>query len=95
MLKPSSIVSRNVQVQLAETEVDREAVMLRLDTGICYGLNKVGTVLWQQITGPVTIAEICAALLARYDIDAETCERQVLELLGEMQAEDLISVAEH
>ena len=95
MLKPSSIVSRNTQVQLVETEVDREVVMLRLDTGICYGLNKVGTILWQQITGPVTIAKLCPALLGRYDVDAETCERQVLELLSEMQAEGFISVAEH
>lgn len=95
MLKPSFIVSRNAQAQLVETEVDREAVILRLDTGIGYGLNKVGTTIWQQITGPLTIAEICAALFARYDIDAETCERQVLELLSEMQTEGLISVAEH
>ncbi|HLZ67507.1 MAG TPA: PqqD family protein [Aliidongia sp.] len=69
--------------------------MLRIDTGICYGLNKVGTAVWQQITGPVTVAEICTALLARYDIDAETCERQVQELLGELHAEGLISIAEH
>ena len=95
MLKSSSIVSRNALVQLAETEVDREAVMLRLDTGICYGLNKVGTVIWRQIAGPVTIAEICGTLLARYDVDAGTCERQVLELLSELQAEGFISVAEH
>lgn len=95
ILKPSSIVSRNAQTQLVETEVDREVVMLRLDTGMCYGLNKVGTALWQQITGPVTIATICTTLLRRYDVDAETCERQVLELLSEMHAEGFISIAEH
>ncbi|MBI3676004.1 MAG: PqqD family protein [Proteobacteria bacterium] len=77
---------------LIEAEVDGELVALHIDKGVCYGLNKVGSRVWQLIETPAKIGDVCAALTSEFDVDAATCEREVLDLLEELRAEGLIEV---
>lgn len=79
---------------LIEAEVDGELVALHVDKGVCYGLNKVGSRVWQLIETPAKIGDVCATLTHEFDVDAATCEREVLDLLEELRAEDLIEVRE-
>ena len=89
-LSLSAIVVRSEN--FIEAEVDGEVVALHVDKGTCYGLNKVGTRVWQQIASPARIGDICATLLREYKIDQATCEREVLDLLEELRAEGMIGV---
>ena len=75
-------------------EVDHEVVALNIDRGTCYGLNPIGSRIWKIIEDPVTIADICSRLMAEYDVDAATCERQVLDLLEELRSEGLVTTPE-
>ena len=75
---------------LLEADVDGEVVALNVDTGNCYGLNRVGSRVWQLLAAPVAIDDICAKLLTEYAVDHGTCERQVLELLEELRAEGIV-----
>jgi hypothetical protein len=77
---------------LFDAEVDGEIVALHVEKGSCYGLNKVGSRIWQLIEAPTAIGEICATLVSEYKIDPVTCERQVLDLLEELRAEGLIEI---
>jgi hypothetical protein len=40
------------------------------------------------------VAELCEALLREYDVDRETCEREVLEFLNDSNFEGLIQTAD-
>jgi hypothetical protein len=73
-------------------EVDGEVVVLNLDAGTSYGLNKVGTRVWTLIAEPKRIGDICATLTTEYAVDEATCVQQVLELLEELRAEGMIDV---
>jgi hypothetical protein len=77
-----------------EAEADGEVVALNIDTGTCYGLNKIGSRIWILIGEPARIGDLCAKLTSEYDVDSATCERQVLELLTELLAEGLIELRE-
>jgi Coenzyme PQQ synthesis protein D (PqqD) len=77
---------------LIEAEVDGEILALHVDKGTCYGLNKVGSRVWQLIATPISVADLCTALVSEYKVDAATCERQVVDLLEELRAEGLIVV---
>jgi Coenzyme PQQ synthesis protein D (PqqD) len=77
---------------LIEAEVDGEIVALHVEKGTCYGLNKVGSRIWQLVAAPMAIRDVCATLVAEYEVDQTTCERQVLDLLEELRAEGLIEV---
>ena len=43
---------------------------------------------------PVRVDEICDVIEQEYDVDAETCRRDVLRLLGELADHDLLRVVE-
>jgi len=88
ILSAACIVVRRGGVVAAE--VDGEIVALNPDMSTCYGLNKVGSRVWQLIAEPTRVADICTSLVREYDVDQSTCERQVLKLLEELCGEDLI-----
>jgi hypothetical protein len=77
-----------------EAEIDNEVVMLSIAQGTCYGLNLVGSRIWSLLAKPTRIGDLCATLLAEYEVDPRDCERQVLDLLEELRAEGLIVTRE-
>jgi Coenzyme PQQ synthesis protein D (PqqD) len=89
-------VSLNSLVQWSDDQiaatVDREIVILSVERGSYYGLDDVGSEIWQQMASPVRVDTLCEALAAKYDADRATIERDVLALLDKLTAEGLISV---
>jgi hypothetical protein len=88
MLSGRSIVvaaKGQVSCHLAE-----EAVILGLKAGVYYGLNSVGARIWNLIQEPKAVHEIRDAILAEYEVDPDRCERDLLVLLRDLAARDLI-----
>lgn len=79
---------------MLETSVDGEVLALSIEKGACYGMNQVGSQIWNLLLKPTRICDICAALLKAYKVDPDTCEGQVLDLLEELRAEGLIATLE-
>lgn len=77
-----------------EAEIDDEILALSIKQGTCYGMNLVASRIWNLLTKPIRICDLCAALLAVYRVDPEVCERQVLDLLEGLRAEGLIRTLE-
>lgn len=88
-LSSSSVVTRSDG--FIEAEIDNEIVALNIETGTCYGLNRVGSRVWALIAAPSRVEDVCARLIAEYDVEPATCERQVLDLLEELRAEGLVA----
>jgi hypothetical protein len=59
-------------------------VMMSAEQGDYLGLSKVGARIWQLIETPRHVDEICAILLAEFDVTPETCRTDVEEFLGEL-----------
>lgn len=77
-----------------EAEIDGEIVALSIERGICYGMNRVGSRVWNLLAKPLRISDLCATLIAAYRVNSDVCERQVLDLLEEFRAEGLIETLE-
>ena len=77
---------------LIEVEVDGELVALHVENGTCYGFNGTATRIWGLIEQPKRLSELRDALVGEFDVDAETCERQLLELLRELEGDGLIEL---
>jgi hypothetical protein len=75
-----------------DAEIDNEVVALNVESGTCYGLNRVGSRIWRLLADPIRIGDLCSALLIEYEVASDVCERQVLDLLEELRAEGLVSV---
>ncbi len=82
-----------VPEQVMARQVGEETVILDLASGTYFGLDPVGARIWQLMTEGRTLAEVCATMLAEYDVTREEIERDVLGLAKELRAKQLISIA--
>jgi hypothetical protein len=71
-------------------DLDGEAVILDLASGTYFGLNGVGTRVWQLVDAGQSAAQIVDALAAEYDADRATIEQDVARLLDALSARRLI-----
>ena len=69
-----------------------ESAILNLKNTVYYGLNPVGARVWSLLQQPRRISELRDALLEEYEVDADSCERDLLELLQKMRTEGLIEI---
>jgi hypothetical protein len=73
--------------------IDGEVVALDVARGVCYGLDSIGARIWEILEFPVSVQAICTMLCAEYDVELETCRKDVLDLLGELLVENLILIS--
>ena len=71
-------------------ELDADTVILHLDSGLYYGLNEVGTTLWKLLQQPRRIHDLCDAVVAEYDVDRTTCQRDVETVLQRLAQAGLV-----
>lgn len=56
---------------VATQEVDDEIIILDTNTENYFGLNKIGSAIWQVIKEKQVLNEVFETLLERYDVEAE------------------------
>ena len=78
--------------EFMEAEVDGELVALHVDKGTCYGFNATATRIWNLLAEPKTLAELHEALMAEFEVDRATCEREVEPLLRDLEADGLVAI---
>jgi hypothetical protein len=76
------------------TTIDDEVVMLSPRAQAYFGLGTVGSEIWNAIEQPRRVDEICAGLLQQFDIEAETCRREVLDFLNDLVERGLARVVD-
>jgi hypothetical protein len=74
------------------SELQGEAVILDINSGVYYGLNQVGASIWNLIQVPKTVKEIKDALLAEYEVDPQACETDILVLIEDLASKGLIEI---
>jgi hypothetical protein len=85
----SVVVAAKEQVSCA---LGDESAILSLKNSVYYGMDTVGTRIWNLLQQPRSVREVCDAMLDEYDVDRDRMERDLLALLAEMRGEGLIEV---
>ena len=73
-------------------ELAGEVVLLNLQSGVYYGLDAVGSRVWQLLTQSRGVDDVCATLIDEYDVSAETLRADVHRLIGELSEKGLVIV---
>ena len=87
-ISTSVVPSPEVLVQ----ELDGEAVLLNLESERYFGLDDVGTRVWQHLLEHRRLDQVCAELLKEYDVDESTLRADVLRLVQELIEAGIVSV---
>ncbi|MFM2045541.1 MAG: coenzyme synthesis protein [Pseudomonadota bacterium] len=90
MITPDTRVC--ARTDLLSTEVDGEAVMMDVESGLYFTLDPVGTRIWKGLAEPVEVAALCRVLEQEYDAPLPVIERDVLALMQDLAARNLITV---
>jgi hypothetical protein len=71
-----------------------ESVVLGVTKGVYYGLDEVAASIWDRIQTPAVVADVRDAIVAEYEIDEATCERDLMAFLGELEDQGMIEVVD-
>ncbi|HEY6084737.1 MAG TPA: PqqD family protein [Nitrospira sp.] len=74
------------------TTLDGETVLLHLNTGRYYTLNRVGTAIWEGCTGSRSLQDIHAALCERFEAPSERIADDLLALVTQLGHEGLLTL---
>jgi len=72
------------------TSMPGETVILDANGDQYFSLEGIGPRIWQLLEAPATVASIVATIRDEYEVEAGTCERDVVEMLGELIERGLI-----
>ena len=71
-------------------ELDGEMVILNMHSGLYYGIDEVGSRIWQMLEEKIPPAAMIDRLLNEYEIEVGECSRQVMDFLTELEKNNLI-----
>jgi pyrroloquinoline quinone biosynthesis protein D len=76
----------------AETDIDEEIIVMRLDNGELLSLPGTAATIWRLIDGSRDRLALLSALEAQFASDQPQIARDLDELLGELKEAGLIAV---
>jgi ornithine carbamoyltransferase len=86
----------NQKIIFADTvfaqEVDDEMVILDMESENYFGLDEVGTAIWQAMQEKETLQEVFDTLLAQYDVEPEVLETDLSNFVQKLLESGLVEV---
>ena len=89
-INDQSMISR--QTDIVFNKLDDEIVMMSIKNGEYYGLDIIGSRIWEIIEKPVPFKQIIDILKEEFDVTEEQCIIDVKEFLGMLEKKNLIKV---
>jgi hypothetical protein len=79
------VISANLGAELA---------VLDLPGGSYLGFNTTASHVWRLLQDPLTLEQICAAMVAEFEVEPALCEADVQSLLNRLLAAGLITASD-
>jgi hypothetical protein len=76
------------------SQLGDEIVIMSIEKGRYFALDDVAARIWTLMEQPIIVHDLCEGLLAAYDVKADECVADTLELLQRLNHHGLIRVVE-
>ena len=90
MVAKSDIVS--MSPHQVYTTLGSEAVVLELQASNYFGMNDVGTVVWNFLQQPRKVSDIIEHIFNNYEVSAEQAEVEIMSFLQKLADQGLVVV---
>lgn len=91
-LKLKQNVQRNPE--MISSNMDGETVMMSIENGEYYGLNSIGTRIWEIIEKKITIESLINQLTTEFDVTKNDCMQDTLIFLNQLIEKKLVIVSD-
>ena len=71
-----------------------EAVILNLNTGVYFGLDPVGTKIWHLLQEQQSPQKVLDSLLTEYEVSKNQCAQDLLSLLVLLKEKGLLEICD-
>ncbi len=90
IINNQSIIQRSNK--LVSSNMDGETVMMSIENGEYFGLNTVGSRMWELIENPIKVDALIELLLDEFDVSSEQCEMETMEFLNHLLEKKLLTI---
>ena len=77
---------------IISADLGGEAVMMQLESYRYFGLDEIATQIWEMMSEPISVANLCDQLLLQYEVERATCERDLLAYLNGLLNDGLLAI---
>ena len=85
-----TLVSRSTN--LIASSIHDETLMMDIASGLYYGLDDIGSVIWQRLEQPRAFGELVDGLVAEFDADRTVIAADVRKLLSVLAEHKIVSL---
>ena len=83
----------SIPPQVMARLVDDETVLLDLESGMYFGLDGVGQLIWQSVSEGKTPGEIAGIIAAEFEVDEEQALADTLDFTRDLVERGLLATA--
>jgi hypothetical protein len=91
MTAPALDAAFRIPDEVIFRELDGEAVVLNLDTGIYFGLDAVGTRIWRLLEERKPLKAVLDTLIDEYEAPPDRLQRDLLAFVERLDDKGLLS----
>jgi len=77
---------------LVAADVADNAILLDIDSGYFFQLNRTGAAIWSVVSEPRSLDVICEKMAAEFRVDPEACRADVVEFVGDLIERGLLEI---
>ncbi len=89
------MINLDQKITFADTifaqEIDGEMVLLDMNSENYFGLDAIGTAIWQAIQEKETLQEVYDTILEQYDVEPKILEKDLFVFVTKLEESGLIS----
>jgi hypothetical protein len=89
-ITPDTILQR--KSDLLFNQIDGEVVMLSIENSEYYGMDKVGSRIWELLEQPVSFKELLGKLMQEYEVSEKQCTEDILAFLKKLEDKELVLI---
>jgi len=82
----------SVSQEVLSQEVSGETVLLDMQSESYFGLDEVGTRIWQLLQEKHSLQEVFDVMLEEYEVEEKQLEKDLNELLNKLIDEELVTI---
>lgn len=94
----SEKINKNTLIErksdLVSSDMDGETVMMSIENNKYYGLNPVGSRIWELISQPISFESLITALTKEFKVNTGDCEKDVSDFLLKLKEKDLVNFSD-
>jgi hypothetical protein len=79
------------KADLLFNEIDGEVVMLSIENSEYYGMDKIGSHIWELLEHPLSFKELVNHLISEYEISKENCTSDTLNFINKLLDKNLLT----